>query len=74
MKLVGVAWLVLAVGFVIAALCATFGVTGWPVLTIALACGSIVMCGLQLPETMLGLMLDVLIIAAVLTDGYFGWI
>lgn len=63
-RLVGVAWLVLAIGFVVA------GVTTWrrvawaAPLTAALAVGSIVVCTLGLPEAAFGIVVNVAILAA----------
>jgi predicted cation transporter len=67
-RLVGVAWLVLAVGFVVAGL-ATWRRAAWAApLTAVLAAGSIVVCVLGLPEAVFGIVVDAAILAAL------GWV
>jgi predicted cation transporter len=67
-RLVGVAWLVLAVGFVVAGV-ATWRRAAWAApLTAALAVASIVICTLGLPESVAGIVVNVAILAAL------GWI
>jgi predicted cation transporter len=67
-RLVGVAWLVLAVGFVVAGV-ATWRREAWAApLTAALAVASIVICTLGLPESVAGIVVNVAILAAL------GWI
>jgi predicted cation transporter len=67
-RLVGVAWLVLAVGFVVAGV-ATWRRAAWAApLTAALAVASIVICTLGLPESVAGIVVNVWILAAL------GWI
>ena len=67
-RLVGVAWLVLAAGFVVAGV-ATWRRAAWAApLTAALAVGSIVVCALGLPEAMFGIVVNMAILAAL------GWV
>jgi hypothetical protein len=67
-RLVGVVWLVLAVGFVVAGV-ATWRRVAWAApLTAVLAIGSIVVCALGLPEAKLGIIVNVAILAAL------GWV
>ena len=67
-RLVGVAWLALAVGFVVAG-GATWRRATWAApLTAVLAIGSIVVCALGLPETVSGIVVNVAILAVL------GWI
>lgn len=62
-QLLGVAWLVLAVGFVIAAV-ATWRGASWTVeVTAVLAMASIVVCVLGLPETAAGIAVNIGILA-----------
>ena len=63
-RLVGVAWLVLAVGFVVAGI-ATWRRAAWAArLTAVLAVGSIVVCVLGLPEAVFGIVVDAAVLAA----------
>ena len=67
-RLVGVAWLVLAVGFVVAGI-ATWRRAAWATpLTAVLAVGSIVVCVPGLPEAVFGIVVDAAILAAL------GWV
>ncbi len=67
-RLVGVAWLLLAVGFVVAGV-ATWRRATWAApLTAVLAVGSIVVCALGLPEAVFGIVVNVAILAAL------GWV
>ena len=67
-RLVGVTWLVLAAGFVVAGV-ATWRRAAWAApLTAALAVGSIVVCALGLPEAVFGIVVNVAILVAL------GWI
>ena len=63
-RLVGVVWLALAVGFVVAGV-AVWRRSAWAVpLTAVLAVGSIVVCTLGLPEAVFGIVVNVAILAA----------
>lgn len=63
-RLVGLAWLVLAVGFVVAGV-ATWRRETWAApLTAAMAVGSIGVCALGLPEAVAGIVVNVAILAA----------
>jgi len=66
-------WLVGAIGFAIASL-GTLGNAGWwPVVTMGLAGGSLTLCVLQLPATRLGIVLNLIVIAALLGGQRAGW-
>ncbi len=63
-RLVGVVWLALAVGFVVAGV-AVWRRAAWAApLTAVLAVGSIVVCTLGLPEAVFGIVVNVAILAA----------
>jgi hypothetical protein len=62
-QLVGVAWLVLAAGFVLASVATWRGAPWAPALTAVLAVASIVACVLGLPETVAGIALNAGILA-----------
>ncbi len=64
-RLVGVLWLALAIGFVVAGIGAWRGDPWWVPLTAGLALVSIVVCALGLPEAALGMMVNVGILAVV---------
>ena len=67
-RLVGVVWLVLAVGFVVAGV-ATWRRAAWAApLAAVLATGSIVVCVLGLPEAVFGIVVNVAILAVL------GWV
>jgi predicted cation transporter len=62
-RLVGIAWLVLAIGFVVAA-AATWRGEAWArALAAGLAAASIVVCGLGLPEAVAGVAVNIAILA-----------
>jgi hypothetical protein len=73
-KLVGVAWLVLAVAFAAVALATVIGVAGWPTIAITIASASLMLCLLQLPETQFGVGLNVVLIAGVIFGQHRGWL
>ncbi len=67
-RLVGVAWLALAVAFVIAGL-ATWRREGWAAPLIAmLVAGSLIVCALELPEAVFGIVVNLAILGAL------GWV
>ena len=67
-RLVGVAWLVLAIGFLVAALGVWRG-AAWAVpVSAVLAGASIVVCALGLPEAVFGIVVNVAVLAAA------GWV
>jgi hypothetical protein len=64
-QVAGLAWLAIAVGFIVAAVGAWRG-SAWALgLTVALAIASLAVCVLGLPETAAGIAVDVGILAAV---------
>jgi hypothetical protein len=64
-QVVGLAWLAIAVGFVVAAI-GVWRRSAWALgLTAALATASLVVCVLGLPETVAGIVVNVAILAAV---------
>lgn len=64
-RLVGIAWLVLAIGFVVAGV-ATWRGTAWAApLVVGLAVASLVVCVLGLPEAIAGIVVNVAILAIV---------
>ena len=68
----GVAWLALAIGFVVAAV-GVWRARPWALsLTAALAVGSLVACVLGLPEAIAGIVVNVGILGAVAWAGYRG--
>jgi hypothetical protein len=63
-QVVGLAWLAIAVGFVVAA-AGVWRRSSWALgLTAALAIASLVVCALGLPETMAGIVVNVAILGA----------
>jgi hypothetical protein len=63
-QVVGLAWLVIAVGFVVAAI-SVWRRAAWALgLTAALAIASLVVCVLGLPETMAGIVVNVAILGS----------
>jgi hypothetical protein len=69
-RLVGVLWLFNAVGIVAAAVLVFRGNPHWPPLTVSMLVFSLMLCTLGLPETRIGLAVDVvLLLAVILTVG-----
>ena len=69
-RLVGVLWLFNAVGIVAAAVLVFRGNPHWPPLTVSMLVFSLMLCTLGLPETRIGLAVDVvLLLAVILTIG-----
>jgi hypothetical protein len=66
-KLVGFGWLLGALAFGAAAIAAVAGAAWWPSFALTVAIASLVLCILQLPETKFGLVLNVGIIALLVT-------
>ncbi len=64
-RLVGIVWLALAIGFVVAGVGAWRGDRWWAPLTAMLALVSIIVCALGLPEAAFGLIVNVVILVAV---------
>jgi hypothetical protein len=72
-KLVGILWLLGAVGFGVAALGTVANAGWWPQVAMGLAGASLVLCLLQLPETKFGVVLNVVLIAALVGGHRAGW-
>lgn len=73
MKLVGLMWLLGAVAFGVAAIGIVANAAWWPALVMGLAGGSLTLCLLQLPETKFGVVLNVVLIAALVGGQRVGW-
>ncbi len=72
-KLVGLLWLAGAFGFGVAAIATLGNASWWPGLAIGLAAASLTLCLVQLPETKVGVVLNVVLIAA-LVGQRAGWL
>jgi hypothetical protein len=72
-KVVGLAWVVMAFAFGGAAIGAFAGVAAWPTFALAIAGASLTLCVLQLPETKFGVALNLALIAALLLGQRAGW-
>lgn len=72
-KLVGIAWVLMAFAFGGIAIAAIAGVASWPTFALAIAGASLTLCLLQLPETKFGVVLNVAVIAALLFGQRAGW-
>jgi hypothetical protein len=66
-KIVGLGWLLGALGFGAAAVSAALGIPWWPSLALGLALGSLALCLLQLPETKFGVILNLVLVVVLLT-------
>jgi hypothetical protein len=65
-KLVGIGWLVMAIGFAVTAFAAAIGAGGWPSWALGITLASLALCVLQLPETKIGLVLNVVLLGGLL--------
>ena len=65
-KLVGVGWLVMAFAFAITAIVALANIGDWSKLALIVTSASLALCLLQLPETRLGVLLDVVLLGGLL--------
>lgn len=72
-KLVGVAWVVMAIAFGGTAIGALAGVAGWPAFALTIAGTSLALCLLQLPETKYGVLLNAAVIASIVLCQRAGW-
>jgi hypothetical protein len=61
-RLVGVLWLTCTLGFLAAALLVFRGSASWPALTLAVVCLSLLLCLAGLPDTRIGLAVNVLLL------------
>ena len=66
-KVVGVLWLLLAVAFVLLAWVAYAGAPWWPLGALAVASVSLLLCLIHWPETIIGVVIDILLIIVILT-------
>lgn len=69
-RVVGVAWLVLAIGFVVAAVATWRGASWAAAVTAVLAAASIIVCVLGLPETGAGIVVNIGILAVLAWAAY----
>ena len=73
MRAYGVAWLVLAVAFTIAAIMLVAGTVAWKSAVIGITLASVVMCLLSLPLTTIGLGLNAALLIWIAIGGQRGW-
>ena len=66
MRFAGVLWLVAALAFAAAGAAAFYRAPWWPTLTMIVILASLAMCVLALPETKIGLVLNVALLATLL--------
>jgi hypothetical protein len=71
-RVVGVLWLVLAVGFVTVAVGAVGGVAWWTAAALGVATVSLLLSILEFPEARLGVVINLLIIAALAAGRWLG--
>jgi hypothetical protein len=72
-RILGLGWLALAVGFGIAAVGAVAAAPWWASLALGAALVSLVLCLVQLPDTRLGVVLNVIVVVWVLTGQHARW-
>jgi hypothetical protein len=61
-KVVGVLWLLLVIDFAAVAWVAYAGAPWWPLGALAAAAGSLLLCLIDWPETMIGVVIDIVLI------------
>jgi hypothetical protein len=72
-KLIGILWLFGALLFAAAGFATLANVAWWPPFALALATSSLVLCMLQLPETKLGVVLNLVLIGVLVGGHRIGW-
>jgi hypothetical protein len=72
-KLVGVAWALIWLAFMFAAVGTIAGFPGWEAVAIAVTAVSLVLCLLQLPDTKLGVAIDIALLALLFAGQRPGW-
>jgi hypothetical protein len=73
-RLVGAVWLVLALGFVLAALATLAGRGWWWPAALCAALGSLLLSALEWPEARIGVAVNLAILAALLAGQRLGWL
>jgi hypothetical protein len=73
-RLIDLAWLLCAVGFVAAAMGATWSAGWWPAVTLASATVSLLLSLALWPNSGLGLPINLLILGIMLFDRWSGWL
>ena len=72
MRVLGAAWLLLALGFGLAGALALANRPWWPAAATTAALASLLLCLMQLPEARIGAVVDVLLLAALVFGRYLG--
>ncbi len=72
-KLVGLLWLLGTITFSVAAVATLANASWWPAFTMGLAGASLTLCILQLPQTRFGVVLNIVLIAALIGGQHVGW-
>lgn len=72
-KLVGLLWLAAAMCFGFAGVAAAVGATWWPTVAAAFAASSLILCLLQLPQTMFGVGLNLTLLILLSAGRHAGW-
>ena len=65
-RVLGLAWLVLAIGFASVSVATAADLSGWNGIALGLAAASTLLCIAKLPETTLGLIANLVVIAVLL--------
>jgi hypothetical protein len=73
-RIVGLLWLGLALGFVAVAIASLSGVPWWPLAALGVAVVSLLLSALEFPEARLGVVMNLLIIAALVGGRWLGQI
>jgi hypothetical protein len=73
-RVVGTLWLITGVAFAVAAIGTLFGVAWWPQFALVIAIVSLLLSIAELPEARLGVVINVVIIAALIVGRRLGWI
>jgi hypothetical protein len=72
-RMVGILWLLAALGFIVAGTVTFRGSPAWPALTLAVTLFSLAVCILGWPDTRIGLAVDIVILA-LLIGARAGWL
>lgn len=72
-RIIGVLWLLTAIGFVVAGLAAIASYDLWRTLAVGVACISLLLSILSLPEAKIGAILNPIILALILAGEQLGW-
>jgi hypothetical protein len=73
-RAVGLVWLFVAIGFLLAAIGAVAGTTWWVPMALGIAASSLLLSFAELPDARVGVVINLTIIALVIAGRQIGWV